>query len=117
MSNVPDNLLTTWVPFYTASVAVPASLNKANFGTITRSNGQKQTTFKGYPLYYYSGDKAPGDTNGEGVGGVWHVVNPDNFPPAASPSATPAATMTSSPTPTMSTSPLSTNDQDKDNHK
>jgi hypothetical protein len=28
------------------------------------------------PLYYYSGDKKPGDANGQGIGGVWFVLNP-----------------------------------------
>ena len=28
-------------------------------------------------LYYFSGDAAAGDTNGQGVGGIWYVVGPD----------------------------------------
>ena len=45
-----------------------------DLGIITRSDGSVQATHDGRPLYYYSGDNAPGDTNGEGVGGVWHSV-------------------------------------------
>jgi len=93
VSNVPDNLLTTWIPFYASNIAVPSSLNASDFGIITRSNGQQQTTFRGYPLYYYVGDTAPGDTNGQGIGGVWYVVTPANFPPPT-PTATPTATPT-----------------------
>ena len=33
-------------------------------------------TYKGLPLYYYKGDKNPGDTNGNNIGGVWSVVKP-----------------------------------------
>jgi len=29
------------------------------------------------PLYLFSGDQQPGDTNGQGVGGVWFAVTPD----------------------------------------
>lgn len=36
-----------------------------------------QLSFNGHPLYYYSGDSAPGDANGQGVGGVWFVVGAD----------------------------------------
>ena len=28
----------------------------------------------GRPLYFYIGDAVPGDTNGDGAGGVWHTV-------------------------------------------
>ncbi len=94
VSNVPDNLLTTWIPFHVSNIVVPPSLNASDFGNITRSSGQQLTTFRGYPLYYYVGDKVPGDTNGQGIGGVWYVVTPTNFPP------TPTPTPTTTPTPT-----------------
>ena len=31
----------------------------------------------GWPLYFFSGDSAPGDTNGQGQGGVWFGARPD----------------------------------------
>jgi predicted lipoprotein with Yx(FWY)xxD motif len=46
-------------------------------GTITRSNGTKQATWDGHPLYTYVGDTAPGMAKGNGLnlsGGVWHDV-------------------------------------------
>ena len=52
-----------------------------DFGTITREDGQKQTTFRGFPLYYWVNDKAAGDTLGQNVNSVWFVVDPANFPP------------------------------------
>jgi predicted lipoprotein with Yx(FWY)xxD motif len=30
-----------------------------------------------WPLYRFANDAAAGDTNGQGVGGVWFVVGPD----------------------------------------
>jgi predicted lipoprotein with Yx(FWY)xxD motif len=43
-------------------------------GVITRTDGTQQVTLDGHPLYHFSGDKAAGDTNGNGFGGIWHVV-------------------------------------------
>jgi predicted lipoprotein with Yx(FWY)xxD motif len=43
-------------------------------GTITRSDGSKQVTLNGWPLYLFAGDSAAGDVTGQGVGGVWWVV-------------------------------------------
>ena len=40
-------------------------------------DGDEQVTVDGWPLYFFSGDAAPGDTNGQGVGDVWYVVGPD----------------------------------------
>ena len=37
--------------------------------------GKKQVTIDGVPLYYFSGDTKAGDTNGQGVGGIWFVVD------------------------------------------
>jgi predicted lipoprotein with Yx(FWY)xxD motif len=45
-------------------------------GTTERDDGTEQVTYDGMPLYHFAGDSAPGDTNGQGVGGVWYVVEP-----------------------------------------
>lgn len=45
--------------------------------TTNRDDGSAQVTYKGMPLYLFSGDQQPGDTNGQGVGGVWFAVTPD----------------------------------------
>ncbi len=48
-------------------------VDEAELGT----NDADQVTYHGHPLYTYSGDGAPGDTEGQGVGGNWYVVSPD----------------------------------------
>jgi predicted lipoprotein with Yx(FWY)xxD motif len=45
-------------------------------GLIPASDGSLQVTYDGRPLYYFAGDTAEGDTDGQGVGGVWFVVAP-----------------------------------------
>jgi len=47
------------------------------FTTITRQDGSKQVTYAGHPLYYYSGDSAAGDVNGQGLFNKWYVVGAD----------------------------------------
>ena len=67
----------TWpaftVPAGGTPVAGPGVTGK--LGTITRAdNGALQVTYNGKPLYFFSGDKAAGDTNG--VYTSWDIVHP-----------------------------------------
>ena len=39
-----------------------------------------QVTYNGWPLYLFAGDSAPGDTNGQGQGDVWYVLDPNGNP-------------------------------------
>ncbi len=73
VSNCSGSCATTWPP-YTTTVQ-PTSM-PTNLAVITRADGSMQYTWKGMPLYYFSGDTKPGDTNGDGVNGVWHIVKP-----------------------------------------
>ncbi|MFI9169059.1 SCO0930 family lipoprotein [Streptomyces lincolnensis] len=45
-----------------------------------RPDGIKQQTIDCVPIYTFAGDKKPGDTNGQGVGGTWYAVAPDGKP-------------------------------------
>lgn len=67
-----------WHPFYTEDVFVPDNLKGVDFGEINRADGSKQTTFKGWPLYLYSKDKNSGDTRGNDVDGIWHIIYPED---------------------------------------
>ncbi|MCP2501336.1 MAG: hypothetical protein NCA08_07205 [Deltaproteobacteria bacterium] len=70
-----------WPVYFRDAVAAGEGTKPEDFGTITREDGKKQTTFRGYPLYYWMNDKAKGDTTGQGNGNVWYVIDPANFPP------------------------------------
>jgi predicted lipoprotein with Yx(FWY)xxD motif len=52
-----------------------------DLGTITRSDGTKQVTYGGHPLYYYAGDSGAGMTKGQGLDGFgakWWLINPSS---------------------------------------
>ena len=66
-------------------------LDDDDFSTITGTDGEPQTTFYGHPLYYFAGDSAPGDVNGQGVGGVWWAVDAEGNAVGADPAATTVA--------------------------
>ena len=65
-----------WPLFSVEKATVGMGLSAGEFGLITRDDGKKQTTYKGMPLYYFSGDTKAGDTNGHGVKDVWYVAVP-----------------------------------------
>ncbi len=68
--------LSNWPPLTGATAPTPGDgLSAEDFGTITLTDGSLQTTFHGHPLYYFAGDPSPGDTNGQGVGSSWYVVD------------------------------------------
>ena len=66
-----------WPVFSADPVTVSSPLDPADFGTITRTDGTKQTTYYGWPLYYFQADTKTGDVKGENVGKNWFVFNPD----------------------------------------
>jgi predicted lipoprotein with Yx(FWY)xxD motif len=65
-----------WPLFFREKVEPKDGLAAADFATITRADGKKQTTYKGMPLYYFIKDTKPGDTMGQGVKDVWSVAAP-----------------------------------------
>jgi predicted lipoprotein with Yx(FWY)xxD motif len=68
--------LEKWPVFLAENLQVRCGMRAKNFSTITRDDGKKQTTYKGMPLYYFSGDAKPGDANGQGLNDVWFVASP-----------------------------------------
>jgi predicted lipoprotein with Yx(FWY)xxD motif len=45
--------------------------------SLLTTGGGDQVAYNGHLLYFFSGDSAAGQTNGQGVGGVWHAVDAD----------------------------------------
>lgn len=67
----------TWPPFYKANPSLGSGLAAIDFGVITRTDGTSQTTYKGWPLYYYASDLKVGDTNGDALGNLWAIGKAD----------------------------------------
>ena len=55
--------------------SVGDGLDPALLGTTTRTDGTVQATYNGWPLYTFAGDASPGMTNGQGLNGIWWVVD------------------------------------------
>jgi len=69
---------TSWPPFtLDAGETVTGGTGVTGaFTTFARPDGSMQVTIDGHALYYFSGDSAAGQTNGQGIAGVWFVVSP-----------------------------------------
>jgi predicted lipoprotein with Yx(FWY)xxD motif len=95
MSNCNGACAGAWPPVTTTATATAAgSANASDIGTITRSDGTKQVTYDGHPLYYFSGDSGPGTATGQGsdsFGAKWWLVAPAGSDVTASVSSFTAA--------------------------
>jgi predicted lipoprotein with Yx(FWY)xxD motif len=68
----------TWKPVNKTMTSTDPNVNSSLIGS-TKANGTTQATYNGKPLYYYSGDTAAGDKNGQGKsasGATGHLVTP-----------------------------------------
>lgn len=54
---------------------VAPGLDTGIFATTTRDDGSLQLVAGKWPLYFFAGDAAPGDVNGQGSGDVWFAVD------------------------------------------
>jgi predicted lipoprotein with Yx(FWY)xxD motif len=93
-----------WPPVLVdADWTVGPGLDTGIFSTIPRDDGTEQLVAGRWPLYYYSGDAAPGDVNGQGAGEVWYAVGTDAAlitdaaPAAEAPAAATSAQLADSP--------------------
>jgi predicted lipoprotein with Yx(FWY)xxD motif len=76
-STCTGDCATTWPPLTTDGNATAGNgAQSSRLGTTSRDDGSTQVTYDGHPLYRYSGDTAAGDTNGQGVNGVWFAMTP-----------------------------------------
>jgi len=106
---------TTWPPLVIPARAKPLAghgVIGSLLGTVRRPDGRLQITYRGLPLYLYSGDTRAGQANGQDVGGSWHALTPSGAvvttkkATTTSPMATtPVATTTMSPGPAPGVNP------------
>jgi predicted lipoprotein with Yx(FWY)xxD motif len=76
-SHCSNACLTYW-PLFKGPAKAGSGVNAGMIGTIT-TDGQKQATYAGHPLYYYAPDTKPGQISGQGnslFGGLWWIVAP-----------------------------------------
>jgi predicted lipoprotein with Yx(FWY)xxD motif len=67
-----------WPPVTGTAVAKELA-KSSDLGTITRSDGTTQVTYKGHPLYFFAKDKDDEDAYGQGLkqfGADWYVLAP-----------------------------------------
>lgn len=86
-----------WPPL-TGTPKAAGSLQQSALSTSARSDGSKQVTYDGHPLYYFAGDKTPGATAGQGSNGsgaLWWVVGVDGKAITAAAGASKSAGVTS----------------------
>ena len=69
-SNCDGDCAVKWPPL----MAPEGATAEGSFAPIARSDGSMQWAMDGKPLYTWAEDTAPGETTGDGVGGVWHVA-------------------------------------------
>ena len=86
-----------WHPLIAPSSGAPSG-EAGSLGTVKRPDGTTQVTYKGEPLYTFTGDQQSGETKGQGIKdvGTWTVVTTAASTPATSTSSTPAAPAQSS---------------------
>jgi predicted lipoprotein with Yx(FWY)xxD motif len=71
-----DGCADTWPPLFVESGDLPEGLDPSVYSVVEHPSGQSQLKAGDWPLYRYTPDDQAGDTNGQGVGGVWFVVDP-----------------------------------------
>lgn len=69
---------TNWPPLVVAADRTPSAEDgvTGKLTTFARADGSMQVAYDGKPLYYFAGDQAAGDTNGQGVKDVWFIAQP-----------------------------------------
>lgn len=76
-----DACANAWPPYVSnREVEAGEGVDEGKLGTSEREDGTPQVTYGGWPLYYFNGDKQPGDALGQDVehlGAPWYLVSPE----------------------------------------
>ncbi len=74
VANCVEDCVLSWPVFEAWDRELGEGLNPEAFGTFMRQDGAQQTTYFGWPLYYYKKDADVGATGGQGKGKVWYLA-------------------------------------------
>jgi predicted lipoprotein with Yx(FWY)xxD motif len=75
-SAVPANIAANWPPVTaTGTPTAGAGLDASKLTVAPQADGTQQLSYNGHLLYLFVGDKAAGDANGQGLGGIWYVLS------------------------------------------
>ena len=69
-SNCNEGCAKIWPPLF----APPVVEFKEPLSVLTRADGSVQIAYNKRPLYFYADDEKAGDINGDGIQGIWHIV-------------------------------------------
>lgn len=72
VTNCYEQCAVNWPPL----MAEDGAMADGDWTLVDRTDGGMMWAYKGQPLYLWKDDHNPGDTTGDGVGGVWHVAVP-----------------------------------------
>jgi predicted lipoprotein with Yx(FWY)xxD motif len=75
-SECEGTCIDNWPVFYVDELLVETGLLKEDFASMMRKDGLKQTTYKGWPLYLYTGDELTGDVKGNMKDDMWYLADP-----------------------------------------
>jgi predicted lipoprotein with Yx(FWY)xxD motif len=76
-SKVPAAIKANWPPVTASGTpSVASGLDQTKLAVEGQPDGTQQLSYNGHLLYTFVGDKAPGDANGQGLGGIWFVLSP-----------------------------------------
>lgn len=75
-STCEGQCLVNWPPLLGEPTAGDG-VDDSKLGSFTKPDGTVQATYNGWPLYYWIQDTEPGQTTGQGVQGVWFVLDRD----------------------------------------
>ncbi|WP_406187506.1 SCO0930 family lipoprotein [Streptomyces sp. NBC_01006] len=90
-SNCDGDCAKAWPAVQAGDATAAAGMDASLLGEVVRTDGSKQLTVAGWPVYRYSKDTKAGETNGQGVGGTWFAFAPDGKKAAkAAPAPAPA---------------------------
>jgi predicted lipoprotein with Yx(FWY)xxD motif len=86
-----------WHPLIAPSGGTPSGGEVGSLGTVKRPDGTVQVTYRGTPLYTFTGDRQSGETKGQGIKdvGTWSVVTTSSSGTPTSTSSAPATPATS----------------------